>query len=50
LVLVQVSSASVERVFFRLRLIVETSHQHTLHDDILLHLFVAINGKYGRDV
>ena len=46
-VLVQVSSAPVERVFSRLRLIVETSHQNTLHDAILLRLFifVAINGQ-----
>jgi hypothetical protein len=49
-VLVQVSSAPVERVFSRLRLIVETLQQHTLHDAILLRLFVAINGKYVMDV
>ena len=49
-VLVQVSSAPVEQVFSRLRLIVETSQQNTLHDAILLRLFVAINGKYVMDV
>jgi hypothetical protein len=49
-VLVRVSSAPVERVFSRLRLIVETLQQHNLHDAILLHLFVVINGKYDRDV
>ena len=48
-VLVQVSSAPVERVFSRLRLIVETSQQNTLHDAILLRLFVAINEKYVTD-
>jgi hypothetical protein len=47
---VQVSSAPGERVFSRLRLIVETSQQHTLHGAILLRLFDAINGKYARDV
>jgi hypothetical protein len=49
-VLMQVSSAPVKQVFFRLRLILETTQQHTLHDDIILRLFVAINDKYDADV
>jgi hypothetical protein len=45
-VLVQVSSAAVERVFSRLRLILETTQEGVLHDAITIRLFEAVNSKY----
>ena len=48
-VLVQPSSAFIERVFSRLRLILETTQQHVLQDSILLRLLVTINSKYYID-
>jgi hypothetical protein len=47
-VLVQVSSASIERVFSRLRLILDMTQQHVLHDAVLLRLMLKINRKYNN--
>jgi hypothetical protein len=45
-VLVQVSNAAVERVFSRLRLILESTQEGVLHDAITIRLFDAVNSKY----
>jgi hypothetical protein len=45
-VLIQVSSAAVERIFSQLKLILETTQQHTLHDAIELRLFERVNTKH----
>ena len=47
-VLVQVSSASVERVFSQLKYIVDTCQQNTLHDALLLRLFSRVNKDYYK--
>ena len=44
--LVQPSSASVERVFLQLKLILEMTQQHALHDIIELRLSERISNKY----
>jgi hypothetical protein len=43
--LVQVSSAAVERAFSRLRLMLDTTQEGVLHDAITIRLFKAVNSK-----
>jgi hypothetical protein len=43
---VQLSSVGVERVFSRLRLILDATQEGVLHDAITIHLFDAINSKH----
>ena len=45
-VLVQVSSASVERVFSHLKRILESSQHEILHDILEIRMFERINSKY----
>ena len=45
-VLVQVSSCSVERVFSRLRLILMNTQTNVNHDAVLLRIFSSVNRKY----
>jgi hypothetical protein len=44
-VIVQVSSAAVERVFSRLRLMLDTTQEGALHDAITIHLSEAVNSE-----
>jgi hypothetical protein len=46
IMLVQVSSCSVERVFSRLRLILMNTQTNVNHDAVLLHIFSSVNRKY----
>jgi hypothetical protein len=45
-VLVQVSSACVERVFLQLKRILESSQHEILHDILEIRMFEGINSKY----
>jgi len=45
-VLIQVSSAAVERIFSQLKHILDTTQQHALHDAIELRLFERVNTKH----
>jgi hypothetical protein len=45
-VLVQVSSACVERVFLQLKRILESSQHEILHDILEIWMFEGINSKY----
>ena len=48
-VLLQVSSASVEKVFSQLQLLVKSVGQHIIHDNLEARLFTRCNKDYPVD-